>query len=73
MWVLFGLYDDTVEQETIVYFIGIFDDLSLAKDKLKKLMETTTKTKRSDYIIKTIDINKSYNYDWSNNEEDEIK
>jgi len=73
MWVLLGLYDDTVEQETIVYFIGIFDDLSLAKDKLKKLMETTTKTKRSDYIIKTIDINKTYNYDWSNNEEDEIK
>jgi hypothetical protein len=73
MWVLLGVSNDTVEQETFVYFIGVFDTLLLAKEELKYLMETTTKSKKSDYIIKQIEVNKSYDYEWSNNEEDEIK
>jgi hypothetical protein len=54
------------------YFIGVFDNLSLVKQKLDNLI-TTTNSKRSDYIIKSLTINNLYNYDWSHNEEDEIK
>ena len=71
MWVLLGVNDTVIEQETIVYFIGVFDDLSLAKQKVVTLI-TTTNSKRSDYIIKSLTINNVYNYDWSHNEEDEI-
>lgn len=70
MWVLFGIRD-TIEQEPFIYFIGVFDDLLLAKQKLDNLI-ITTNTKRSDYIIKSISMNNIYNYDWSHNEEDEI-
>jgi|UniRef100_A0A6C0LZU3 hypothetical protein len=72
MWVLLGISDDTVEKETFVYFIGVFDDLSLVKQKVENLI-TTTNSKRGDYIIKSLTINNTYNYDWSHNEEDEIK
>ena len=71
MWVLLGISDNTAERETFVYFIGVFNELSLAQLERDKLVLTTT-SKKSDYIIKSIDINKSYNYDWSNNDEDEI-
>jgi len=72
MWVLLGISDDTVQNETIVYFIGVFDDLTIAQLERDKLI-LNKKSKQSDYIIKSIKINKSYNYDWSNNDEDEIK
>lgn len=72
MWVLLGISDDTVENETFVYFIGIFDNLNLAQLERDKLI-LNTNSKKSDYIIKSIEINKSYNYDWSNTDEDEIK
>lgn len=71
MWVLLGVSDDTVEKETFVYFIGVFDNLSLAKEKVDNLI-TTTNSKRSDYIIKSLTINNIYNYEWSHNEEDEV-
>ena len=35
MWVLLGIRDDTIERDTYVYFIGVFDELSLAKEKIK--------------------------------------
>ena len=72
MWVLLGVSDNTIENETFVYFIGTFDDLELAYLEREKLM-SSTKSKKSDYIIKSITLNKSYNYDWNNNDEDEIK
>ena len=72
MYVLLGVSNDTVEQETFVYFIGVFETLLLAKEKLNSLIRTKN-TKRSDYIIKSVTLNKVYDYDWSNNEEDEIK
>ena len=72
MWILLGVRNDTVEQEAYVHFIGIFDNLSIVKEHIEHLI-TTTKTKRSDYIIKSVIMNKSYCYDWSNSEEDEIK
>lgn len=71
MYVLLGISNDTVEQETFVYFIGVFETLLLAKEKLNSLIRTKN-TKRSDYIIKSVILNKAYDYDWSNNEEDEI-
>jgi hypothetical protein len=72
MYVLLGISNDTVEQETFVYFIGVFETLLLAKEKLNRLI-TTTNTKKSNYIIKKVTKNEIYNYDWSNNEEDEVK
>lgn len=72
MWVLLGVSDDTIENETFVYFIGVFDNLQLAKLERDKLI-TNTGSKISDYIIKSISINNAYSYDWSNNEEDEVK
>jgi len=71
MWVLLGVRDDTAERETFVHFIGVFDDLSIAKQHVENLI-TTTKSKRSDYIIKSVLMNTSYNYYWSNTEEDEV-
>ena len=72
MWVLLGISDNTVERETFVYFIGVFDNLSSAKQHCDSLI-ISTNTKKSDYIIKSVTINTSYNYDWSYNEDDEIK
>jgi hypothetical protein len=72
MYVLLGVSNDTVEQETFVYFIGVFETLLLAKESLNYLI-ITTNTKRDDYIIKRVTKGKIYNYDWSNNEEDEVK
>ena len=72
MWILFGVSDDTVEKDTFVYFIGVFDNLSLAKDERKKLI-VATKSNINNYIIKSVTVNTSYNYDWNNNEEDEVK
>jgi len=72
MWVLLGVSDNTIEKETFVYFIGVFDDLNLAQLERDKLI-LNTNTKKSDYIIKLVSINKSYDYTWSYNEEDEIK
>ena len=63
--------DDTVEKETFVYFIGIFDDLLLSKHKLEDLMNRTY-SKRSNYIIKSVNVNAAYDYNWSNSDEDEI-
>ena len=37
MWVLLGVSDDTVEKETFVYFIGIFNDLNLATQERDKI------------------------------------
>lgn len=71
MWVLLGVSDDTVEKEMFVYFIGVFDDLLLVNRKLEDLMNRNN-TKRSDYIIKSINVNAAYDYDWSNSDEDEI-
>lgn len=71
MWVLLGISDDTIERETFVHFIGVFDDLSIAKQHVEHLI-TTTKNKKNDYIIKSVIMNTSYHYDWSNSEEDEV-
>lgn len=71
MWVLLGVSDDTVEKETFVYFIGVFDDLLLANRKLEELMNRTY-SKRSNYIIKSVNVNAAYDYNWSNSDEDEI-
>lgn len=72
MFIVLGVRNDTVEQESFVYFIGAFETLLLAKEKLKRLM-IRTNTKPSDYIIKKALVNTIYDYDWSNNDEDEIK
>lgn len=76
MWVLLGVSDDTVENETFVFFIGIFDDVQLAIQERDRRIETEgsqKKQKKSDFIIKTVSVNQAYDYDWSNNDEDEIK
>jgi hypothetical protein len=72
MFVLLGISNDTVEKETFVYFIGVFDDLSLAKQKIEALIMNTN-AKKSDYIIKSVTINNAYDYYWSHSEDDEIK
>jgi len=72
MWVLLGVSDDTVEKETFVYFIGVFESLLLAKEKREYLIENKN-SKRSDYIIKPVTVNTSYSYDWSVNDEDDIE
>ena len=51
--------------------IGVFDDLLLANRKLEELMNRTY-SKRSNYIIKSVNVNASYDYNWSNSDEDEI-
>lgn len=72
MWVLLGVSDNTIENETFVYFIGIFDNLNLAAQERDKIAKESNSSK-SNFIIKSVYTNKSYSYDWSNNDEDEIK
>lgn len=79
MYVLLGISDDTVENETFVYFIGVFETLLLANENLTQLLadrSSGTRTdrgyKRSDYIIKSITVNKTYDYDWSNRDKDGV-
>jgi hypothetical protein len=64
--------ESVVERETFVHFIGVFDDLSILKEQMEHLI-TTTKTKRSDYVVKSVLMNTSYDYVWSNMEVDEVK
>ena len=71
MFVLFGTTDKTVENETVVYFIGVFETGLLALEERNGLMEKHG-TKKNDYIIKQISVNTRYDYAWSNNEVDEI-
>lgn len=70
MWVLLGINDESLDEAPIVYFMGVFDDLHLAELERKKLM---LDTKRSDYIIKSVTLNKSYDYNWSNDDDGDIK
>ena len=72
MWVLLGISNDTVENETFVYFIGVFDDLKLAKQQAKHVI-TSTNSKKNECIIKSVVMNTSYHYEWSNSDEDEVK
>jgi hypothetical protein len=72
MWVLLGVSNDTYEKETFVYFVGIFNDLTLAKNERIRLI-TNTKCDRNDYFINPVNVNTCYDYEWSGNEEDEIK
>jgi len=72
MWVLLGVSDDTVEKESFVYFIGVFDDLSLAKEERKKLISENP-SNGNNYIIKQVTVNASYYYNWSNDEEGDLK
>jgi len=71
MWVLLGVSDDTVEKESFVYFIGVFDDISLAKEERKKLISENP-SNVNNYIIKQVTVNASYYYDWSNDEKDDV-
>lgn len=71
MWVLLGVSDDTVEKESFVYFIGVFDDLSLVKEERKRLISVNP-SNVNNYIIKPVSVNTSYNYDWSNDETDDV-
>jgi len=72
MWVLLGVSDDTIEKETFVYFIGIFNDLNVAKEERKRLI-TTTNSNQDCFFIKSVIMNASYNYDWCNTDENEVK
>ena len=72
MWVLVGVSDDTIEKETFVYFIGIFDNLTLAKEERKRLI-VTTNSNQDCFFIKSVIMNASYNYDWCNSDENEVK
>ena len=72
MWVLLGVSDDTIEKETFVYFIGIFDNLTLAKEERKRLI-VTTNSNQDCFFIKSFIMNASYNYDWCNSDENEVK
>jgi len=71
MWVLLGVSDDTVEKESFVYFIGVFDDLSLIKEERKKLISENP-SNVNNYIIKQVTVNASYYYDWSNDGEGDV-
>jgi hypothetical protein len=71
MHVLFGLRDTFEKEETMVYFIGVFDTIPLAQQKINELMVATEK-KRTDYILKTVSVNQVYDYHWNHSEEDEI-
>ncbi len=67
MWILFGTNHNTVENEPYVYFIGIFDSLSLVNEERNKLI-VKNNTSHYDYFIKAVDINSIYDCEWSNND-----
>jgi hypothetical protein len=73
MWVLLGVSHDTVENEPFVYFIGVFDDLLVAKQERDKIITSSTSNKSSEYIIKKVTPNIGYSYDWSCNDENEVE
>ena len=72
MWVLLGIREDTAERESYVHFIGIYNDFSILQGHIEHLI-TTTKSKRSDYIVKPVYTNTLYSYDWCYDESDVIK
>jgi hypothetical protein len=71
MWVLLGTSYDNHEREPFTYFIGVFDDLQLAIKKRDELVLQNNANK-NEYPIKKLDINKTYPYSWSWNDDDEL-
>lgn len=71
MYILFGTNHNTVENEPMVYFIGIFDNLELVNQERKRLI-IQYKSKLNDYFIKNVKINNIYDLDWSNNDTDDL-
>ena len=63
MWVLFGINYNTVENEPLTYFIGIFDDLLKLKNEINRQI-TENKIKKGDLFVKDILLNQSYDFEW---------
>jgi hypothetical protein len=77
MYVLLGVSDETVENETFVYFIGVFSTVRLVMESRNALMKTKQPNSlgcnKSGYIIKEITIDTIYDYNWCDSEDNEIK
>lgn len=66
LWVLLGTEHDTVENEPFVYFVGIYDDLTKAQEKLLELdSKIEPKFRKQCYEIKPVEMNKDYPYSFS--------
>ena len=65
MWVLFGTKYDINQNINYSYFIGIYESFEMANNE-KNILILRKNNSRSDYVIKMVDINKSYDYKWSN-------
>lgn len=65
MWILFGTEYNTIEGESFVYFIGVFDDLSLANKERIEFAANSKECYPDDYFIKKVEMNVSHMYDFS--------
>jgi hypothetical protein len=64
MWILFGTIYDAIDGESVVYFIGVFDDFSVATIQKNKF-ETEDVVNGNGYFIKEVKMNCIYNYEWN--------
>ncbi len=71
MWVLLGTTENETYHDSIVYFIGVFDDLQAAIQKRDEIVAAKRSNKIA-FPIKKISINTDYTYRWSCSEEDEV-
>jgi hypothetical protein len=67
MWVLFGTNHNTVQNESRVFFIGVFDSVELANRDKDYLIALTRTKHHSDFFVKEVTMNQMYTHDWSNN------
>ena len=73
MWILFGTEYNRVEGEPFVYFIGVFDDLSLANKERIEFAANSKECYPDDYFIKKVEMNVSHMYDFSWEESDVLR
>jgi hypothetical protein len=65
MWILFGTYHNTIENEPHACFIGIFDNFELV-NKIRNELIIKYSASRHDYFIKDVKMNEKHDYSWSN-------
>lgn len=68
MWILFGTYHNTIEDEPYAYFIGAFESLETATIEKENLVSKKIHC-INDLFIKKVELNKIYTHEWSNNDD----
>lgn len=66
LWIILGTQEISDEHPPVAFFAGVFDNYIAAEKALEKLNKNDAK-----YEIRRVECNKTYDYEWSNMDEDD--